>query len=147
MLIFILTASFMYWVVKFLFFSSNICSWILIGCLTIKQLGSINVAGNFKLQKSCEIKKKIKKWGMAINDITAGDLVTFIKWNDTTRDQTRNISHSELLKYVLFVKFANLQWMCLNWILLRKYQSLICFTWTSLQVYNKHKTQETVICS
>lgn len=84
---------------------------------------------------------------MAINDIAAGDLVTFIKWNDTTRDQTRNLSHSELLKYVLFVKFANLQWMCLNWILLRKYQSLICFTWTSLQVYNKHKTQETVICS
>lgn len=49
---------------------------------------------------------------MAINDIAAGDLVTFIKWNDTTRDQTCNISHSELLKYVLFVKFANLQWMC-----------------------------------
>lgn len=43
---------------------------------------------------------------MAINDIAAGDLVTFIKWNDTTRDQTRNISHSELLKYVLFVKFT-----------------------------------------
>lgn len=84
---------------------------------------------------------------MAINDIAAGDLVTFIKWNDTNRDQTCNISHSELLKYVLFVKFANLQWMCLNWILLRKCQSLICFTWTSLQVYNKHKTQETVICS
>lgn len=84
---------------------------------------------------------------MAINDIAAGDLVTFIKWNDTTRVQTRNILHSELLKYVLFVKFANLQWMCLNWILLRKCQSLICFTWTSLQVYNKHKTQETVICS
>lgn len=40
------------------------------------------------------------------------------KWKDTGRDQTRNILHSEPIKYFLLVKFANLQWMPLNWILL-----------------------------
>lgn len=40
------------------------------------------------------------------------------RWKDTGRDQTRNILHIEPIKYFLMVKFANLRWTPLNWILL-----------------------------